>query len=131
MNSTGTIKRTCAAVKSDGSLCRSWAVAGSAFCQAHEPARAAGMAEARRKGGHARHGRRIGTTGDSEPIRLQTLADVLALLERTANDLLAMENSVSRARALVALAAAWADCFETSEIERRLTALEAAQHGNP
>jgi hypothetical protein len=85
------------------------------------------MAEARRKGGAARHGRRIGPTGDNEPVKLATLADVLALLERTAGDLLQLENSVSRGRALVSLAQAWADCYETSELEKRVAALEAAR----
>lgn len=127
METTTTTRRTCAAVKRDGSPCGSWAVNGSAFCIVHSPTHAAIVAAARQKGGKARHGRHIGVTGTSAPVQLNELADVLALLGRVADDLYALENSVSRGRALVSLATAWADCYRTTELERRIAALEARQ----
>lgn len=124
MISTAT-RGKCQAIKSNGEPCQSWAVNGSAFCIVHSPAHAAIVAAARQKGGRARHGRTIGTTGEAAPVKLVELADVLALLSRVADDLYAMENSVSRGRALVSLATAWADCYRTTELERRIAALEA------
>jgi len=88
------------------------------------------MADARRRGGLARHGRRIGATGEAAPVRLVELSDVLALLQRVADDLYQMENSVSRSRALVSVATAWADCYKTSELEARVAAVEARQNAD-
>jgi len=98
------------------------------FCIVHSPERAAQVAAARQKGGKARHGRHIGSVGTSAPVQLNELADVLALLGRVADDLYALENSVSRGRALVSLATAWADCYRTTELERRIAALESRQN---
>jgi len=100
-------------------------VADSDFCIVHDPARAGAMATARRKGGHARHGRKIGSGGDEAPVALATLADVLQLLARAVNDVLTLENSINRARALGYLAGAWGTLYESSELERRVAALEA------
>jgi hypothetical protein len=87
------------------------------------------MAAARRAGGQARHGRKIGTTGDGPAVVLSSLGDVLALLERAVNDVLTLENSVNRARALGYLAGAWGALYESSELERRVAALEALNVG--
>jgi hypothetical protein len=94
----------------------------------HDPSQAPILAAARRAGGRARHGRRIGETGDTPVVELATLADCLALLAATVNDARRLENSIARARCLGFLCGVWADCFETSELERRIAALEQ-QHG--
>ena len=122
-------RRTCCARKKDGSPCQSWAGAGSAFCITHDPARAAQLAEARRKGGRARHGRKVGAVGDSAPVTLASLADVLAILTEAVNEVRALEPGVNKARAVGYLASVWADCYETSELERRVAALEARANG--
>ena len=121
--------RTCCARKKDGSPCQSWAGAGSAFCITHDPARAAQLAEARRKGGRARHGRNVGSVGAQAPVNLASPNDVLNLLTEAVNEVRGMEASINKARAVGYLASVWADCYETSELERRVAALEAAQHG--
>lgn len=87
------------------------------------------MAAARRRGGRARHGRQVGVTGDTAPVALTTLADVLRLLTTAVNDALLLENSLNRARCLGYLAGIWAGCYETSELEKRVAALEAV-HGD-
>lgn len=102
-----------------------YAVDGSAYCYAHDPTLAAQRAAARRAGGRARHGRKLGSVGvNVEPVTLATVADILTLLETTANDLNLLENSVNRARAFIALATAATKTIEVSEIEQRLQALE-------
>jgi hypothetical protein len=68
---------------------------------------------------------------DVEPVVLATAADVMRLLERTANDLAALENSINRARAFVALAAVAVRTIETSELEQRLAALEQRLNDEP
>lgn len=124
MADISTARKRCQAQRRDGSPCGGWANA-SGYCFAHDPARAGAIAQARRAGGKARHGRRIGATGNGKPVALATLADVLSLLAGAVNDCLALENSLSRARTLGYLAGIWSTCFDTSEIERRLQALEA------
>jgi hypothetical protein len=114
----------CKAARKDGAPCGGSPNA-SGYCLAHDPARAGAIAAARRAGGRARHGRIIGTTGDGAAIVLATLGDVLALLERAVNDVLSLENSINRARALGYLAGAWGTLYESSELERRVAALEA------
>ena len=114
----------CKATRRDGQPCQAFAIGTAGYCISHDPAKAGQMAAARRKGGAARHGRKIGTTGTGSPVALVELKDVLDLLGRVAADLYQLENSVSRGRALVSLATAWAGCFETSEMEARISALE-------
>lgn len=128
---TTTTRRTCAAVKRDGSPCGSWAVTGSAFCIVHDPARAATMAEARRRGGRARHGRRIGGMGDvaHETVALTGPGDVLRVIEAEVNMLLSLERSISRARAVGALLSVFVQTWESSELERRIAALETQARG--
>ena len=125
--STGTGKPTCGGRRKDGQPCGGSPNA-SGFCLAHDSARAGVAAAARRAGGKARHGRTIGSTGTGATVTLATLADVLALLERAVNDVLTLENSINRGRALGYLAGAWGTLYESSELEKRVTALEA-QHG--
>jgi len=122
MTSTAMQER-CRATKRDGQPCGSWA-GSDGFCFVHSPERAGDVAAARRKGGAARHGRVIGAIVPSEAVKLATMADVLDLLGRCVNDALALENSLNRTRTLTAICGTWAKCYEVSEIERRLAALE-------
>ena len=132
MTTTGnsaTTQRPCKGTTRAGAPCGAFAVVGSDYCIMHAPERAAAMAVARRAGGLARHGRRVGTTGDEGPVKLASMADVLALLERTVNDVLLMENSLSRARVIGSLCGTWGQLWESSELEKRVAALEALQGG--
>ena len=119
----------CKASTKSGKPCRGWAVSGSEYCVAHDPASAGKMAAARRAGGKARHGRRIGSPDAAGSVKLATVTDVLGLLETTVNDVLKLENSLGRARAIAYLAHAWGALYESSELERRVAALEVKQNG--
>ena len=94
----------------------------------HDPASAKERAEARAAGGRARHGRTLGT-GDNGPVTIETMADVVALLERAVNDTLALENSIARGRAVGYLAGALTRALQFAELEDRVTALERALEG--
>jgi len=84
------------------------------------------MAAARRAGGRARHGRHIGEIGATEPVVLQGPGDVLRVLQDELNEVRSMERSIARARAVGALLSVYLATWESSEIERRLAALESA-----
>lgn len=116
--------KPCKAKTKKGEPCAGFAVGSGDYCFVHDPTRAAERAAARRKGGRARHGRTVGTTQPSASVAIDSVADILKLLEETAGDLRSLENSVARGRAMIALAAAATRTLEVSELEERLSALE-------
>lgn len=118
--------RHCNATKTDGQPCQAWAVRGSEYCYWHDPGLAAERKAARRKGGLARHGRNIGPAGDPGVVTIFHVADVLALLERAVNDVLRLENSIQRARAIGYLAGVIVKALELADLEERVASLEAA-----
>ena len=124
-----TTARPCKGTNRQGQPCSATIQEGSEWCFFHDPLRAKDRVQARRRGGKARHGRQIGKVGEEAEIVLESAADVLALLERTANDLLKMENSVSRAKAMTGIASVAVSVIDTSELEGRLQALEAELYG--
>lgn len=130
MTTTGQKRTLCAARRADGTPCRAYASNDTLFCNSHDPQRAGVMAAARRAGGQARHGRSIGPTGDASPVTLDSLADVLSVLTEAVNEVRGLERSIGKTRAIAYLASVWADCYATSELERRVAALEALQHGD-
>lgn len=83
------------------------------------------MAEARRKGGQARHGRKIGATGKAGQVALTGPGDVLRLVETEVNQILGLEISLARARTVGYLAGVFVATWESYELEARVTALEA------
>lgn len=62
----------CSATTKKGEQCKAYALADSDFCFTHDPAHAGERAQARSKGGRARHGRILGQTGDIEPVTLSS-----------------------------------------------------------
>ena len=126
MDSTTTrLPGQCTATTKDGSPCRGFALQGGAFCFAHEPSLAEKRHEARSRGGRARHGRKLATTGDGQTVEIHDLADVVAVITREINTLLTLEKSISRARAVGYLAGVLVSVYTQSELEQRIAALEA------
>jgi len=117
-----TTTATCKATTRSGEPCRSWTVNDSNFCFWHDPGTVQARAEARSKGGRARHGRKL--SGGCEPVRIQCAPDVLPILEATVNDLLRLENSIARARAITYVCATLIKGFEMSELDTRVQVLE-------
>jgi hypothetical protein len=98
-----TTARPCQALTRSGQPCRCYAVHdGDGFCFTHDPRLAAQRAESRRRGGHARHGRRV-TRSDTPPPQVRTIDDVLVVLNAGLADLWTLENSIARVRTLTAL----------------------------
>ncbi len=120
-----TTAKPCKATTQRGAPCQTPA-SGSGWCFHHDPNRAAERAAARAKGGYARHGRAVGSVGAHHaPVSVKTVEDILSLLEDTINDVLALENSLNRARVLGTLALAALRVLEGHELEQRIAALEA------
>ena len=117
--------KMCAGVTRTGAPCRVAVLEGSRFCWFHDPDKAAARKEARSRGGRARHGRTIGQTPDGDRVEIRDLSDVVRLLERTINDALSLENSLSRANTIARLAQVAANIYQASEFEQRIAALES------
>jgi hypothetical protein len=116
----------CKAITKDGTPCQAYALAGSDYCFHHDPAQSAQRCEARSKGGHARHGRHVGPVGQAEPVELDTMADVAALLRHVINDTLKLENSLQRARTIGYLSGLFLKALDMAALEQRVIALEHA-----
>jgi len=113
--------RPCAHAHASGKPCGGFAVSCSEHCFAHDPARAAERDAARRRGGRAG---RAATLPDSD-VAVRSLADVVALVEATLNDVRAGRLDVKVANAVGYLANVAIRAIQQSELEAHLTALEA------
>ena len=95
------------------------------FCFWHAPETAEEAAEARRLGGlHRRKKKSVAAVFGFGGLR--TIGDNQALLETAVIETLAIENSISRNRALAAMAATGGKLIELGDLPERVTALEAA-----
>ena len=121
MTTTG---NKCQATTKTGKPCTAYALTDSAYCFAHDPAKRHERKAARAAGGKARHGRSL--EADTTPASVETISDVIPLLERVINDTLSLENSVNRNRTVGYLAGVIVKAFEVSEFEMRIAALERA-----
>ena len=122
-------KRRCQAARANGEPCQAAPQADSRFCWMHDPANAEAAAEARRLGGVRR--KREGTgAGAYEIDGLTSVPQLRRLLEVAAFDILGLENSIARVRAIVAIVLAGAKLLETGELEERVKILEAAVLAN-
>ena len=117
--------RVCQATTEAGQPCRQPPLSDKQFCFWHEPSNAQEAAEARRLGGLRRR-RESTLAGAYQFDGLQTVTQIRRLLEVAALDMLGLENSVARARTLIATALAAARLLEVGEFETRLLALEGA-----
>jgi hypothetical protein len=95
------------------------------FCFWHAPETAEEAAEARRLGGlHRRKKKSVAAVYGFGGLR--TIGDNQALLETAAIETLAIENSISRNRALASMAATGGKLIELGDLAERVAALEAA-----
>lgn len=118
----------CQAVTRAGRVCGAPALRGGEFCYQHEPTRESERRSARSLGGM----RRAAHNGDASslPERVKTTEDIMRVLDYTLSELVSLTNGVQRARALINLCGEYVHCLEISEIEKRISALEAASNVN-
>ncbi len=115
------VSRRCVHVHASGKSCGGFAIAGSAFCFAHDPGSVGKRDAARRRGGQAR---RVVTLAESN-VAVRSLGDVVALVETTINDVRAGRVDVRVANAVGVLANVAIRAIERSDLEARLAVLEA------
>lgn len=106
------------------------ALKGSAYCFTHDPTNGARRAAARKLGG-ART--RVGHGSDAAniPENITTIAQAMTILDYTLRELLELENSIQRSRALIALVGGYVDAVRVGELEARMIAIEAALKARP
>ena len=96
------------------------------FCFWHAPETAEEAAEARRLGGL--HRRKMKTVAAIYGVGgLRTIEDLQGLLETAAIETMALDNSISRNRAIAGMVAVGAKLIETGELAERIAALESTQ----
>jgi hypothetical protein len=100
------------------------AVKGGRYCFTHSPETRAQQAQARKRGGEARHTPHAGDAA-TIPANIGSLEDAGKILNYVLAELLAMDNGIPRARALLALFDSYVKSFEIGELEKRIQALEA------
>jgi len=124
--------RQCKARTKSGSKCNA-AASADGFCFIHSPNRTAERAAARKLGGF---NRRATARVSGEAVQIESLADVLKLVNAVILDTWELENSPARNRVLLGCADAAIRALQSSELETRLAAIEAAlkmgelNHGN-
>src|SRR6266705_6399762 len=115
-------RRTCSFTMPDGRLCRAGPQIDRLYCFAHDPERAADAAEARRLGGLRR--RKEGTIAVAYDLPgLDSVEGIRRVFEIARTDVLGLDNTINRARALIAVGTA-AIKLLGADYEERLAALE-------
>lgn len=119
--------RQCKQIKANGARCDAYAIAGSEYCFAHDPSRAAERQVERQAGG------RVGKTKVLPPntpdAPLSSMADVVTLLGETINQVRRGEVDPKVANAVGYLASALLRALEQGNIEKRLAELETIVKG--
>jgi hypothetical protein len=114
----------CQAKTTSGQPCGMKTKAGARYCFIHNPATATARAQARRQGGLNRHTPHFADTS-TLPANVGTLEDATKILGYTLAEVKGMDNSIARARVLLALFDSFVKSFEIGELEKRIAALEA------
>lgn len=118
-------KTLCKSKTKSGGRCPN-AAGASGYCFVHDPDRAAERALARRRGGL-----RNRSLVTSEPVKVETVADVLELVNRVISDSWGLENSPARARVLLNAAESAVKALQIGELEERVAALEGKANAKP
>ncbi len=117
MEQTLTAQPLCAGIRDDGQPCRALAMHGSTCCYQHDPATEAD----RQLPNWARQGRPRGAPILDEPCELETVADIEALLRRTALYLAtATDAEARRATALNGIAGRLLDTVHRRRLQEEL-----------
>ena len=117
--------RACKHRFDDGRGCNAPPGLESDYCYWHDPEKIEEVAEARRLGGQRRRRERV-VAGAYEFNGLESIKDLRRILEVAVIDVLGLENSIARGRALSNLVQVGAKLLEVGELEDRLAAIENA-----
>lgn len=115
--------KRCKGKTKSGRPCRMKPIGGGDYCFSHSPSTRRAQAKARKKGGQARHTPHFADLS-TLPAKVETLPDAHQLLTYTLSEVAGMDNSIARARVLLALFDSFVKSFEIGELEERIRALE-------
>jgi hypothetical protein len=119
------VGRACTYQMPEGRACRATPLRDRAECFWHSPDTTDELAEARRMGGlHRRKKRTVATIYGFSGLR--SIEDHQALLETVAIETMALENTITRNRAVTSMIATGAKLLELGDLATRIAALEAA-----
>src|SRR5262245_7188239 len=115
----------CQARNRHGQPCGAFALADSDYCFSHDPSVRQQRQQARSQGGKARHRKHLSWSDeDHRPsIHIQSVTDVLALLERALLHEVTLENSHNRNRTIGYLCQVALKALEVGALEERVAAL--------
>lgn len=113
----------CKGKTKSGKPCGMQTKAGGKYCFTHDPARAKERIEARKRGGRAQATPHAGIMS-SIPEKITTISEARTILDYTLAELIVMDNSIPRARALLSLFDSHVKAFEIGQLEERIAALE-------
>ena len=116
--------KRCSAKTALGQPCKATPRGDSGLCLWHDPELVEVAKEARRAGGQRRK-REVTVLAAYEVDGLATIPEIRRVVEIAVSELLGMDNSVSRVRALLSAAQVATSLLEKGEFEDRLTAIEA------
>jgi hypothetical protein len=118
------VPRNCQGTNTKGERCRAFPIRDSDFCVFHDPEYAEAVQEARRVGGMRRRKEvTVAVAFDFEG--LESIPRIRRLLEIAAADLLGMETTLGKVRAMGYVAQVAVTLLEKGEHEERLEAIEA------
>jgi hypothetical protein len=120
----------CKAKTKSGTPCKMRTLKGSRYCFNHDPEAATARAQARKRGGEARHNAHAGDPS-VVPEQIGNIQDARKILDYVKDELLTSDNTIARNRALLALFDSFVKSLEIGEIEERLAALEARLNVKP
>jgi hypothetical protein len=117
------IKKTCQAVKPDGSRCKAAALPGADFCFFHDPSKADERREAQSLGGRQNRMKTLDATVPD--VKVEDCRDVVRLISETINQVRKGQIDPRVANAVGYLANVLIRAVDQAEMERRLAELEA------
>ena len=118
-------KRACKGITNGGERCSAPPLIDGAYCFWHDPDHQADAAEARRVGG-LRRKRESTLQGAYQVEGTDSIEGIRRFLDVAMFDLLSLENSVQRNRAIISGVLVAAKLHEVGEMEERMAAVEAA-----
>jgi len=119
----------CQAKTQSGKPCAIPALKGTHYCFTHSPITRTAQAEARKRGGENRHTPHFADASEL-PADLQSVQEARKILMYTLREVIGMENSIARARVLLALFDSVVKSLEIGELEARLSTLEKVLNTN-
>lgn len=113
----------CQGKTKSGQACKMPAIKGTHLCFTHSPNTRKAQAAARRLGGYNSSTPHAGKP-ETIPATITTIEAAAPIVRYVLDELLTMDNSIARARALLACFDSFVKAFEIGELEKRIQALE-------